>query len=209
MTQQINRAVFDPTLTQQEREGKIEKIADNEVSRANEMKKLEDESKELFGIDISGYVLDRNVTEAENPWIGEQYIQALVTEYFNRVLGEKKNYIQGEGAHKVLNLSGENRATLKNLLRRSNIKKSAMYNQWWSYLKGNDTRIAITFDQEEATRDRNAIFFTAVHPLVKMAAAELHKKDEVYIELLVDAQDCPVACGDYPFLIEERKILGR
>lgn len=208
MTQQINRAVFDPTLTQQEREDKIEKIADNEVSRANEMKKLEDESKELFGIDISGYVLDRNVTEAENPWIGEQYIQALVTEYFNRVLGEKKNYIQGEGAHKVLNLSGENRATLKNLLRRSNIKKSAMYNQWWSYLKGNDTRIAITFDQEEATRDRNAIFFTAVHPLVKMAAAELHKKDEVYIELLVDAQDCPVACGDYPFLIEERKIIG-
>ena len=208
MTQQINRAVFDPTLTQQEREDKIEKIADNEVSRANEMKKLEDESKELFGIDISGYVLDRNVTEAENPWIGEQYIQALVTEYFNRVLGEKKNYIQGEGAHKVLNLSGENRATLKNLLRRSNIKKSAMYNQWWSYLKGNDTRIAITFDQEEATRDRNVIFFTAVHPLVKMAAAELHKKDEVYIELLVDAQDCPVACGDYPFLIEERKIIG-
>ena len=208
MTQQINRAVFDPTLTQQEREDKIEKIADNEVSRANEMKKLEDESKELFGIDISSYVLDRNVTEAENPWIGEQYIQALVTEYFNRVLGEKKNYIQGEGAHKVLNLSGENRATLKNLLRRSNIKKSAMYNQWWSYLKGNDTRIAITFDQEEATRDRNAIFFTAVHPLVKMAAAELHKKDEVYIELLVDAQDCPVACGDYPFLIEERKIIG-
>lgn len=208
MTQQINRAVFDPTLTQQEREDKIEKIADNEVSRANEMKKLEDESKELFGIDISSYVLDRNVTEAENPWIGEQYIQALVTEYFNRVLGEKKNYIQGEGAHKVLNLSGENRATLKNLLRRSNIKKSAMYNQWWSYLKGNDTRISITFDQEEATRDRNAIFFTAVHPLVKMAAAELHKKDEVYIELLVDAQDCPVACGDYPFLIEERKIIG-
>lgn len=208
MTQQINRAVFDPTLTQQEREDKIEKIADNEVSRANEMKKLEDESKELFGIDISGYVLDRNVTEAENPWIGEQYIQALVTEYFNRVLGEKKNYIQGEGAHKVLNLSGENRTTLKNLLRKSNIKKSAMYNQWWSYLKGNDTRIAITFDQEEATRDRNAIFFTAVHPLVKMAAAELHKKEEVYIELLVDAQDCPVACGDYPFLIEERKIIG-
>lgn len=67
MTQQINRAVFDPTLTQQEREDKIEKIADNEVSRANEMKKLEDESKELFGIDISSYVLDRNVTEAENP----------------------------------------------------------------------------------------------------------------------------------------------
>ena len=24
----------------------------------------------------------------------------------------------------------------------------------------------------------------------------------------MDAQDCPVACGDYPFLIEERKIIG-
>ena len=208
MTQQINKAVFDPTLTQQEREDKIEKIADNEVSRANEMKKLEDESKELFGIDISGYVLDRNVAEAENPWIGEQYIQALVTEYLNRVLGEKKNYIQGEGVHKVLTLSGENRVILKKALRSSNMKKSAMYNQWLAYLKGSDTRISVTFDQEEASRDRNAIFFTAVHPLVKMAAAELHKKEEVYIELLVDAQDCPVACGDYPFLLEERKIIG-
>lgn len=208
MTQQINKAVFDPSLTQQEREEKIEKIADNEVSRANEMKKLEDESKELFGIDISGYVLDRSVTEAENPWIGERYIQALVTEYFNRVLGEKKNYIQGEGIHKVLTLSGENRAILKKALRSSNMKKSAMYNQWIAYLKGSDTRISVTFDQEEASRDRNAIFFTAVHPLVKMAAAELHKKNEVYIELLVDKEDYPVPCGDYPFLIEERKIIG-
>lgn len=208
MTQQINKAVFDPSLTQQEREEKIEKIADNEVSRANEMKKLEDESKELFGIDISGYVLDRSVTEAENPWIGERYIQALVTEYFNRVLGEKKNYIQGDGVHKVLTLSGENRAILKKALRSSNMKKSAMYNQWLAYLKGSDTRISVTFDQEEASRDRNAIFFTAVHPLVKMAAAELHKKNEVYIELLVDKEDYPVPCGDYPFLIEERKIIG-
>lgn len=208
MTQQINKAVFDPSLTQQEREEKIEKIADNEVSRANEMKKLENESKELFGIDISGYVLDRSVTEAENPWIGERYIQALVTEYFNRVLGEKKNYIQGEGIHKVLTLSGENRAILKKALRSSNMKKSAMYNQWLAYLKGSDTRISVTFDQEEASRDRNAIFFTAVHPLVKMAAAELHKKNEVYIELLVDKEDYPVPCGDYPFLIEERKIIG-
>ena len=208
MTQQINKAVFDPSLTQQEREEKIEKIADNEVSRANEMKKLEDESKELFGIDISGYVLDRSVTEAENPWIGERYIQALVTEYFNRVLGEKKNYIQGEGVHKVLTLSGENRAILKKALRNSNMKKSAMYNQWLAYLKGSDTRISVTFDQEEASRDRNAIFFTAVHPLVKMAAAELHKKNQVYIELLVDKEDYPVPCGDYPFLIEERKIIG-
>lgn len=208
MTQQINKAVFDPSLTQQEREEKIEKIADNEVSRANEMKKLENESKELFGIDISGYVLDRSVTEAENPWIGERYIQALVTEYFNRVLGEKKNYIQGEGVHKVLTLSGENRAILKKALRSSNMKKSAMYNQWLAYLKGSDTRISVTFDQEEASRDRNAIFFTAVHPLVKMAAAELHKKNEVYIELLVDKEDYPVPCGDYPFLIEERNIIG-
>ena len=208
MTQQINKAVFDPSLTQQEREEKIEKIADNEVSRANEMKKLENESKELFGIDISGYVLDRSVTEAENPWIGERYIQALVTEYFNRVLGEKKNYIQGEGVHKVLTLSGENRAILKKALRSSNMKKSAMYNQWLAYLKGSDTRISVTFDQEEASRDRNAIFFTAVHPLVKTAAAELHKKNEVYIELLVDKEDYPVPCGDYPFLIEERKIIG-
>lgn len=54
------------------------------------MKKLEDESKELFGIDLSGYVMDRSVTEAENPWIGERYIQALVIDYFNKVLGEKK-----------------------------------------------------------------------------------------------------------------------
>lgn len=208
MTQKINEAVFDSSLTQQEKEEKIEKIADNEVSRANEMKRLEDESKQLFGIDISGYVLDRKVMDAENPWIGERYIQALVTEYLYRILGEKKNYIQGEGAHKVLTLSGENRATLKTKLRNSRMKKSAMYNQWMDYLKGSDTRISVTFNQEEAARDRNAIFFTAVHPLVKMAAAELHKKQEVYIKLIVDASDYPVPCGDYPFLIVERTIVG-
>lgn len=92
MTQRINEAIFDSKLTQQEKEEKIEKIADNEVSRANEMKKLEDESKQLFGIDISGYVMDRKVMDAENPWIGERYIQALVVEYLNRVLGEKTTF---------------------------------------------------------------------------------------------------------------------
>lgn len=208
MTRDINKAIFDSKLTQQEKEDRIEKIADNEVSRANEMKRLEDESKQLFGIDISGYVQDRKVMDAENPWIGERYIQALVTEYLYRVLGEKKNYIQGEGAHKVLTLSGENRATLKTKLRSSRMKKSAMYNQWMDYLKGSDTRISVTFNQEEAARDRSAIFFTAVHPLVKMAAAELHKKQEVFIRLIVDASDYPVPCGDYPFLIVERTIVG-
>lgn len=53
------------------------------------MKKLEDESKQLFGIDISGYVMDRKVMDAENPWIGERYIQALVVEYLNRVWEKK------------------------------------------------------------------------------------------------------------------------
>lgn len=207
MTQRINEAIFDSKLTQQEKEEKIEKIADNEVSRANEMKKLEDESKQLFGIDISGYVMDRKVMDAENPWIGERYIQALVVEYLNRVLGEK-NYIQGDGPHKVLTLSGENRAALKAKLRSSHMKKSAMYNQWMDYLKGSDTRIAVTFNQEEAARDRNAIFFTAVHPLVRMAAAELHNRQKVYIHLLVDTADCPVPTGDYPFLLVERTIVG-
>ena len=41
-----------------------------------------------------------------------------------------------------------------------------------------------------------------------MAAAELHKKQEVYIKLIVDASDYPVPCGDYPFLIVERTIVG-
>ena len=128
-------------------------------------------------------------------------------EYLNRVLGEK-NYIQGDGPHKVLTLSGENRAALKAKLRSSHMKKSAMYNQWMDYLKGSDTRIAVTFNQEEAARDRNAIFFTAVHPLVRMAAAELHNRQKVYIHLLVDTADCPVPTGDYPFLLVERTIVG-
>jgi len=207
MTQKIHEAIFDPTLTQQEKEEKIERIADNEVSRANEMKKLEDESKQLFGIDISSYVMDRKVMDAENPWIGEQYIQMLVIEYLNHVLGEK-NYIQGDGPHKVLTLSAENRAALKIKLRNSCVKKSAMYSQWMDYLKGSDARISVTFNQEDAARDRNVIFFTAVHPLVKIAAAELHKRQTVYIQLRVSTSDCPVPCGDYPFLIVERTISG-
>ena len=74
-------------------------------------------------------------------------MQALVPEFSYRILGEKKNYIQGEGAHKVLTLSGENRATLKTKLRNSRMMKSAMYNLWMDYLKGSDTRSSVSFIQ--------------------------------------------------------------
>ena len=79
---QVEQIAADGKLTDQERRYKLEQMADNEIRKMQEMSKLEDEEKALFGFDLSNYTMAKEIQEAENPWISPRSLQYLVEHYF-------------------------------------------------------------------------------------------------------------------------------
>lgn len=200
ITREIHDIIFDPSLTASERDYKLEKMADNEVSKLQEMKRLESDQRELFGFDLSGYVMDQQVADAENLWITPTCIEALVTQYLNELLGPG-SYILGEKGQKTLRLSKENRDLLYEELKKAGFKRSATLEQWRKYLRGSEAIIQITFDQTIAGKNRKSVFLNPVHPLVKMAANKMGTAPSLKVNLVTRKEDIGLPCGQYPFFI--------
>lgn len=202
---QIEAIVADADLTDEERRKKLEIMADNEVRRIQEMNRLENESKGLFGFDLSGYTMAREIQEAESPWLTPHSLQFLVERYLNERLG-KKTYIWGNEDVKTLKLSAEARSVIKEDFRKLSSVRSAVKQAWEQYLKGTKAVLKITFLQEAAEKNRDVQFITTVHPLVKQAAKfyETSKKFNISIALNSDA----IKSGAYPFSIYVWKYIG-
>lgn len=75
ISDQILKIMFDPELSETERTSKIEQMADNEVKKVQEMRNLEQEEKSLYGFDLSNYIQNKDVQDAENIWISPTSIQ--------------------------------------------------------------------------------------------------------------------------------------
>ena len=105
---QIEKLAVDTALTEDERRRKLEQIADNEVRKMQELSKLEDEEKELFGFDLSNYTTSKEIQKAESPWLTSLSIQKLVEKYLNDRLG-LGSYIIGESDLKTLRLNASAR----------------------------------------------------------------------------------------------------
>lgn len=202
---QVEQIAVDGKLTDQERRYKLEQMADNEIRKMQEMSKLEDEEKALFGFDLSNYTMAKEIREAENPWISPRSLQYLVEHYLKERLG-KVNYIFGESDTKTLRLSAVDRGILLEDFRKLSGIRSALKRKWELYLKGKNPNHSITFEPEAAEKDRNAFFITAVHPLVKQAAMYYATNEVSYISLKYYSDHIPT--GTYPFSIYAWNYIG-
>jgi ERCC4-related helicase len=61
---QIEQIAVNTELTADERRQKLEQMADNEIRRMQELTKLEDEERALFGFDLSNYTAAKEIKEA-------------------------------------------------------------------------------------------------------------------------------------------------
>lgn len=202
---QIELIALDTSLTDDERKAKLEQMADNEVRKAQELNKLENEEKELFGFDLSNYTVSKEIQEAESPFLSARSIQHLVEMYLNRRLGGN-NYILGDSALKTLRLSAVARSEILEDLRNLTGLRSSLRRKWEIYLKDNNPNHPITFDSETAEKNRNAFFITPVHPLVKQAAAYFATNKLAYIHLEYFSDEIPP--GDYPMSIYAWNYVG-
>lgn len=202
---QIEQIAVSTVLTDEERRIKLEQMADNEVRRMQELSKLEDEERALFGFDLSNYTAAKEIKDAESPWISPLNIQRLVERYLRDRLGEGQ-YIIGTSELKLIRLSKEARMMLLEDFRKLSNIKSALKRRWENYLKGSEPMHKLTFTPETASKERKAFFITPMHPLVKQAARYYATSNVSYIHLEYYSDELPE--GTYPFSIYAWSYVG-
>lgn len=206
ITEQISKIMFAPELTEEERFMKIEKMADNDVMKVQEMQRLEQEEKSLYGFDLTGYIMNKDVQEAENPWISSQSLNNLVNMFLNDFLGEGE-YIRGKSELKSLRLALDKRKLLLENLRNIDITNNNHAGKLWNaYLKSDKPILPITFDSVSAKDNRDAAFFTQMHPLVVQAAK--YESNQFPCVIGIQISDEILEKGDYEFLIYAWKFVG-
>ena len=202
---QIEQIAMDTGLTDEERRWKLEQMADNEIRKAQELNRLESEEKELFGFDLSNYVISREIRDAESPFLSINSLLYLTDSYLQKRLGEG-NYLLGGGDLKTLRLNLNARAILLEDYRSMRLPRNSLNRKWELYLKGNDSTHPITFTSETAEKNRNAFFVTPVHPLLKQAARYFKTEDQVCIHLEYFSDEVPK--GDYAMAIYAWDYIG-
>ena len=206
ISEQIFKIMFDPELTEEERNIKIEQMANNEVMKVQELQRLEQEEKSLFGFDLSKYMIDNDIQNAENAWISPGSMSDMVDAYMDDFLGEGE-YIRGKAEVKSLRLSAEKRQMLLDGLRKIDIVNSNNALKLWNaYLKSSIPTLKVTFDSTAAKDERDVTFLTQMHPLVKQAAAYESMRFPCEIALSVCSED--IAPGEYVFLIYAWNYVG-
>ena len=206
ISDQIMKIMFDPELTEEERNAKIEQMADNEVMKVQEMHRLEKDEKSLYGFDLSNYIQNKDVQDAENMWITPQSIQELVDMFMNDFLGEGE-YLRGKAELKSLRLAGDKRRKLLDNLNEVKIVNTNNASKLWTaYLRSDKAVLPVTFDSVCAKDNRNAAFLTQMHPLVIQAAA--YESNELPCEVGVTISTDELPAGDYEFLIYVWKYVG-
>lgn len=206
ISEQILNIMFDSELTEEERKLKIEKMADNEVMKVHEMRKLEQDEKTLFGFDLSNYIMNKDVQDAENPWISPQSIKDMTEMFLSDYLGEGE-YIRGKSELKSLRLAADKRQQLLSEFRKKQVVNNNNASKLWgAYLKSDKPILQVTFDSVYAKDNRNVTFLTQMHPLV-IQAAEYESK-MFPCEIVISVSDTELLSGDYEFLIYAWKYVG-
>lgn len=201
----IDSLVYDTSLTEEERNRKLEQMADNEVRKMQELNRLEDEEKELFGFDLTELSTSQDIKKAENPWISGYFLQKLIENYISARVG-KGQYILGESSLKTLRLSASARQILRDDLKKLSGGRNALRRAWENYLSGKKPNHGITFDQETASKDHDSFFITAMHPLAKQAAQYFGRSEEPHLHLTLNTSEIP--SGLYVFSIYAWQYTG-
>lgn len=206
ISDQIFKIMFDPELTDEERQMKIEQMADNEVMKVQELHRLEQEEKSLYGFDLSKYMMDKDVQDAENAWINPQSLNELLNIYMDDYLGQGE-YLRGKQDGKTLRLAADKRQLLLDDLMKMPLSTNNHATKLWkAYLKSDKPVLSVTFESQYAKDNRDVTFFTQMHPFVAQAAA--YESRNFPCDLAVRIADPEVEPGDYEFLIYAWRYVG-
>ena len=200
ITTGINDIVMDYHLTAEQRRQKLEEMADNEIRKLNEIDKLEEQGKQLFGLDVSNHAFDEELRKSETYWVSPQAIRSMLEYYTEREFGH--NLINQEKAL-CINAGYREKQKILSLLPKPSNNDSPAMNEFRKYLKNNRSdadRVRVEFEQEKVVNITRTIFFlNNDHPMTRLAIDGLKIKDVQYIGIEMFPSEYKK--GTYPFAI--------
>lgn len=205
ISQQIMDIAENYKLTEDERKGKLQQLADNEIRLQMEQEELEERQAELFGLTLPMDKTKKDIEDASSYWLSPEALQNLVETYLQKV-SETEQPLLGEKDSKTLRLNQEARNRLLSDYRQIPKQSSTVYREWEKWLKGGDAHLPVTFDAGYATENRDIIFITPVYPLIRQAASVLHEKPPLYV--ILNASDNSIPEGRYPFAVYQWQKTG-
>ncbi len=206
IAREIRNIANDFALSEEDRQARLQQLADNKIRLIQESERFEQQQLELFGIRIPEERMRREIEEASSFWLTPESILRMIVLYLQNVCGGGQAFILGEKPLKTLRLSQEARNLLLNDLRRLHRENTPVYREWEKWLKAGNPHLTITFDPDCAARDPEATFIMPLHPLVKQAAKSLDASERVAVTLSAQSREVPP--GRYEFAIYQWRVHG-
>lgn len=206
ISREIHSIAENLELTEQERNARLQQLADNKIRQIQEQERLEESQKDLFGIRLPLEQMQEEIENASSYWLSPGAIENMVARYLSALAGADTEHILGGGPVKTLRISQDARERVLDDFRELSPRISAMRHEWERFLRGSDPHAAITFEASCARENRHAMFVMPLHPLAQQAAKAFDVAGSLYTAFR--APDSSVEPGDYPFAIYEWRYRG-
>lgn len=199
ITQQIHSICEQFTLTDADRQERLQQLADNDIRILHEQEELESRESELFGIDIAQASWNETLKQATSPFLSAEALQGLVSHYLQQRLEKEQAFILGDKPIKTLRLSHEARQLLLQDLKQLGRNREIVAKEWEQWLKGNEPTLTISFSQEGAAENNRVTQIDTLHPLIRLATQSVAHEEQIFTSVIATSND--IAAGIYPFAI--------
>jgi hypothetical protein len=126
-------------------------------------------------------------------------LQRCVSAYLGERLETEGEFLLGDKPLKTLRLNQNARARLLADYTRLPRATDLVSRQWEKWLKGAQATLSVTFDQDVASENPQAVHLNVLHPLVRQAARCLEQPEPVRVHLAIKSNDIPG--GEYLFAL--------
>ena len=205
ITQEIHDIAESFVLTDEERLTRLQQLADNGIRHIREEQDLEEKESELFGLNVPKVSWREEIEDAESEWLSPTAIQRCVAIYLKGRIGLDSDHLIGEKPLKTLRMGQETRSALLADFKQMKRSTDSISKDWEKWLKGGKPSLSVTFDQETASEDPNAVHLTVLHPLVRQAARFLETTEAMHCTLQATEG---LDAGEYRFALYRWKKFG-
>lgn len=204
LTQEIRNIAENLELTAEEREARLQQLADNEIRAIQVQAELEEAESKFFGLQATR-LDDEMLKDASSFWLSPARLANLVEHYLETLEPAKTKHDLVNKPIVTLQVSQELRNKLitdfKHLGQKGNVAQT-----WDRWLKGTETSLTLTFDPQVADDRRDIVFITPTHPLARQAAQQVEPSTPLVTSLKSYSDVLPV--GRYPFAVYRWSKIG-